>query len=1111
MRGRDLWQSAIVLGLVTSLLLVALAAGAGAVEAQATGELAFEDQTETDQTVQVENVSADEGAGLFVAYEDGDDLRIAGMVDSFEPDGSDLTVDLVDRSGVPGPHVALLVPADAMSTPTYSPGDALSADTIDAALTEETASVSGDAPTSSVSDLDIDGQGPDATVVEGEVIELSATVTNDANNERELDVDLTIAGLIVDSTTTDSLAPGESETVTFEGGSGEATSEDDPHQVSISTADAGIGGTLTVEEAAGEAELSDLDIAGGGNFTAIDEQTDHGVSVTVTNVGDGSQSFGITLDIEDEVSAVQSTGTLEPGESETVEFEDVTGDLPVGVYQVMVSSAADVVGGTLEVQTIAESSLSGLDIAGQGANATISEGADEPIRVDVTNTGEASWAFELDLQVGSHEEATTTAELAPGETETVTFDDVTADLEPRQHGVQVAAEHETVTGVIDVTATVAASVTDIDILGSGAVATITEGTDGDISATITNTGVESSTFSAELQVGNDSLATVSTGVLEPEESETVIFEAVTGDIDAGEYPVTVAAGGGSTSGSLVVQSEAAGVLSDLDIAGQGADAVVRPGADEAISVNVTNVGDATETFTVGLLVGPVEMSKTTRAIRSGETETVTFDGAIADVPEGEHNVTVSVGDTTTVGSLDVVPTGGAITGLDIAGQGAYGTIETGTAADIGVEVANQDEQSRSFDVTVSVGKAQSETTTDTIGPGESTTVQVTGLTADLDPAEYEVEATTEADQESGTLVVTSDHRASLSNLNIDNRGDMTSITQGEDVTIAVDIVNEGDIENAVTFPVTLVVGDVEQTVSSQPIRGATTDTLTFEGVTSGLLSGVHEVTVTAPGDEVTGELTVETDIDVEVSDLDIAGQGTSATVGTGEGADISMLVTNVGDSTDSATVELTVGEDISETATTDTLEPGTTETVTFSDVGTDLPGGQYDVTLTASGVTASGSLTLEDAEPIAALSTLDIAGQGEIASIEVGESGTVSIAVENVGDGAGVFEVTLNIDDQEWMETTDTVEPGGQASVEFGGALGDLAPGEYDVTVTAGEASEAGTVTVSDASDDDRDEDTDEPTDDADDGGPGLGVAVALVGVLFATGLLVRRTNTTDR
>jgi len=98
-----------------------------------------------------------------------------------------------------------------------------------------------------------------------------------------------------------------------------------------------------------------------------------------------------------------------------------------------------------------------IDIAGQGADATIETGENEDVSVNVTNTGDAGGDFSVDLEIedstGTTElqQTQTTSVLAPGESEELVFSGVTGNLDADDYTVTASVDGESVTGDLTVT------------------------------------------------------------------------------------------------------------------------------------------------------------------------------------------------------------------------------------------------------------------------------------------------------------------------------------------------------------------------------------------------------------------------------------------------------------------------------------------------------------------------------------------------------------------------------------------------------------------------------------------------------------------------------------
>ncbi|GAB7019800.1 BGTF surface domain-containing protein [Halostagnicola bangensis] len=132
--------------------------------------------------------------------------------------------------------------------------------------------------------------------------------------------------------------------------------------------------------------------------------------------------------------------------------------------------------------------------------------------------------------------------------------------------------------------------------------------------------------------------------------------------------------------------------------------------------------------------------------------------------------------------------------------------------------------------------------------------------------------------------------------------------------------------------------------------------------------------------------------------------------------------------------------------------------------------------------------------------------------IEEGDTAEIDATVDNHGENETTVDVVLEIDGEAHEESFE-IDGGDSASHTF--AVENLSVGDYDFTVTVedDEFDEEydGTISVSEEGvPDDDDDDADAPEDDDDDdddddGTPGFGVAVALVALLSAAMLALRR------
>ena len=133
------------------------------------------------------------------------------------------------------------------------------------------------------------------------------------------------------------------------------------------------------------------------------------------------------------------------------------------------------------------------------------------------------------------------------------------------------------------------------------------------------------------------------------------------------------------------------------------------------------------------------------------------------------------------------------------------------------------------------------------------------------------------------------------------------------------------------------------------------------------------------------------------------------------------------------------------------------------------------------------------------------------ASVYVGEEVTLDVEFTNSGDETGAADWSVTVGDIE-LDGGDELElePGESWTNEYTVETTEDNLGDNEWEVQYGDATDSGVTTVEEEPDDDTDDaddtdDTDDTADDDDDGQPGFGVAVALVALLSAAMLALRR------
>jgi parallel beta-helix repeat protein len=325
-----------------------------------------------------------------------------------------------------------------------------------------------------------------------------------------------------------------------------------------------------------------------GAFPDGTAPTDYGtVSIPVSETGDvQTENLTVTLTVDDEdetfgFTATNDTATLQ---NETRAFPfDVGVVEEAGNYTATVTIDADNADETnatteFRVDAPATPTLSDLKVAGQGVAATVTEGDNESVAVNVTNVGDQAGSFDVTLELGTVVTATrTTSTLGAGSTETVTFETVTGGLGAGNYGVTVMTANDTVTGNLTVEQPATPALSDLDIAGQNTTALLAQETESDITVTVANTGDRAGTFALTLEIGSNAtqFETVRTVTVSAGASRQVTFENVTEglpvDIEGHEVRVTTPERGvtGTLSVSVALAGEPArdttgnGLLNDV--------------------------------------------------------------------------------------------------------------------------------------------------------------------------------------------------------------------------------------------------------------------------------------------------------------------------------------------------------------------------------------------------------------------------------------------------------------------------------------------------------------------------------------------------------------------
>jgi hypothetical protein len=765
------------------------------------------------------------------------------------------TVD-VDIDGIGNDTAEVTVPAERTSTERFEfetqTGDAgeynisvISGDD----SREEPISVVAGAP-----ELGVDITDTTSPVLAGSPLDVTATVGNNEGTAWSGDVVLNnVSGGTVDTVAVE-IPADESEEV-------ELVWNTEPEQP--------ITGNITVrarDDRAGTVASADESVevrqSGEPNFevTAVeapDEVTageEFDVTVTVENTG-SSASREITV----AAGALGSeTGELSlfAGDSTDATFTFDTSGPGAGTYEITASGDTD---GTATVTVSEPASLSGLDIEGEGADATVPRGEDATVEVQLTNDGEQSKAFEAALSVdGSRQQTASTGTLEPGETGTASFE-LSGDREPGTYGITVSVTGQAVTGTVEIAGTAVSSLSGLDIAEDGTEATITQTAERGVAVTVENRGGLADNFGVSLKIGDGLVerGETFTDDLTPGASETITFDAVTGSLDPGEYDVTVNTSDDTTTGTLTVEQPSREFFSVSSLSVQQKRAT---GESIEPTAEIENVGTESGTQSVTLTVYlQGEVQQTDRAenitLAGGASTTVEF-SSFEVSRGGNYGIFV---ETANDSAQQNIPVREEQAFFNVTTLGASSQVAEGGEISVTARITNTgggtDSQTVEVTTNPSIGSDQ---TTVKLDADESTTEEFTIETSDNDAGDYNITLSSEDDTDSERVTVTTDGF-----LNVSIQG-TNSPTVGNDIEVTARITNTGGATASQTVEATTSIRSDQTTV--ELAAGAST-TKTFSIGTEDGDSGEYDVTVSSDDSSASETVTVVGVFTVEITSI----------------------------------------------------------------------------------------------------------------------------------------------------------------------------------------------------------------------------------------------------
>jgi hypothetical protein len=581
----------------------------------------------------------------------------------------------------------------------------------------------------------------------------------------------------------------------------------------------------------------------------------------------------------------------------------------------------------------ASASLSNLTVAGASGSATITEGTDAPISVAVTNTGNTSESFGVELAIDTTVQQTqSTATLAAGATETVTFTGVTGGLAAGSYDLALSTTGDEVTGGLTVQTPPNFQVSALQPQS----ATVLNGTTVDISADVENTGDQQGTQTLALTVGT--VSEIQNETLAAGANTTVTFSVDTGTLGPGSYTHEIASANDSASGSLTVDAPEPATFA---VSIQSTNAPVVESQRLSVEATVENTGDESGTQTVQLDAGALGTNATQVTLAGGATTTERFSVGITSGDAGSYTATVtSANDSVSTGVTVDAPAEFQVSGL----QPQSTAVVNGTAVDISAEVTNVGDRQGTQTLALTVDGA-STNQSQTLAAGTNTTVSFPVDTGALGPGTYTYTLASANESASGTLTVQTPATFAVTIT------DTTApVVAGAPLSVNATVANTGDVSGTQT--VGLYAGALGTNATTLSLDAGASKDLTLAVDTTAGDNGTYTVTVSSANETATAAATVQTPAEFVVSVT-----GTTDPV-VGDPLSVTALVTNVGDVNDTQTVQVDAGE-LGTNATTVTLAGNASTTVTLEVPTAAGDYGTYTVTVGSENQTASASARVE--------------------------------------------------------------------------------------------------------------------------------------------------------
>lgn len=666
-------------------------------------------------------------------------------------------------------------------------------------------------------------------------------------------------------------------------------------------------------------------------------------------------------------------------------------------------------------------------------NSPVTVGDPLEVTATITNTGDEGDTQDVVLDIDERPvDGIEGLELGSGESTTETFT-WTGTREPGEYNALVRTGDDSDGTTVRVTDEEDDGGPTFDVTIAETNSPVEEGEDARVIVSVENTGDESAGQEITLEIGEYEEVDSDSVRLEPGDTHrmTLIWETESGD--AGDHRAIVAsedtedATGIHVEGDEYTPDAAEFAVDSLDTN------TPREGEELVATAEVTNVGGEAGEQTVELRINGDTVDHTDVMLDPEESEEVSLVWQTEVGDAGEHEVVVasyneSAGDSVSVRE----DTDDAYLDVDILGTN---TPVEGSDITVRVEVENLGEETGEQEITLDIdGLDTGDAEPVTLRGGASTTLELSAETSAGDSGTYTavVSSADASDRASVGIRTATDPDPAAFGVTIVETN--SPVSSGELLEVVVQVENTGDESDRQRLDLILD-GEVRDNTEIQ-LGPGDQQTVTFEWLPRAGQEGDHELAVMSDDDRDT------TTVSVVDEGFIVSALSTNSPVEPGETIHVEAEITNVGEGTDTQTVQLRLANgDTTETTRDVQLAGGESETLTWETEASEA--GTYELSAQTDDHRESTQLQVEGDTP-----------DDREGDREAGSTFTVTIdSVESNGDGTIQVEATV--------ENTDEMEDTQNVVVEHDG----VEQGSQEVTLLGGE-SESLVFSLSPSSDD---------------------------------------------